>query len=348
MGKRTCLVTGGCGFIGHHVVEHLLKHTEYNIIIIDKLSYASMGFNRLRAVGLLSSSQQSLDDRCRIFPYDLTSGLAQGFRHELMKWDIEMIIHMAAETHVDNSISDPVPFVSNNINSTLHVLEFARTLRGLQAFFYFSTDEVFGSAPVGFEGFKEEDSYNPTNPYSASKAGSELLCKSYFNTYKVPVIILNVMNAFGERQHPEKFIPLCIKKILKGEQLTIHAYPGSGSLPGSRFYIHARNIAAAVLFLLKNGIVGERYNVKGEKEVDNLELALAIGRIIGKPVNYKLDGHVETRPGHDVRYALDGSKMDAMGWKLPSDFHQSLENTVKWTLENPEWLVDDEFRFSKL
>ena len=219
---------------------------------------------------------------------------------------------MAAETHVDNSITNPVPFVRNNIESTMTLLEFARGLPNLKAFFYFSTDEVFGSASLNFDGFKEEDSYNPTNPYSASKASSELLCKSYFNTYKVPVIILNVMNAFGERQHPEKFIPLCIKKILSGEELTIHAYPGAEKRPGSRFYIHARNIAAAVLFLLENGVVGERYNVKGEAEVDNLELALAIGKIIGKKVKYKLDGHVETRPGHDVRYALDGSKMKSM------------------------------------
>jgi len=345
---KSCIVTGGCGFIGHHVVEHLLQKTEYKIIIIDKLSYASMGFNRLRAIGLFGSKQQRFDERCQIFPYDLTCSMGQGFRHELVKENIEMIVHMAAETHVDNSIKDPLPFVRNNINSTLHLLEFARTLRNLKAFFYFSTDEVFGSAPLNFEGFKEEDSYNPTNPYSASKAGSELICKSYFNTYKVPIIILNVMNAFGERQHPEKFIPLCIKKILKGEELTIHAYPGPRSLPGSRFYIHARNIAAAVLFLLKKGVVGERYNVKGEKEVDNLNLALEIGRIIGKPVHYKLDGHVETRPGHDVRYALDGSKMANMGWKLPSDFQKSLEQTVKWTLANREWLVDDEFQFSKL
>eukprot|EP00944_MAST-04C_sp_MAST-4C-sp1_P009417 g9417.t1 len=266
----------------------------------------------------------------------------------LKKNEIEMIIHMAAETHVDNSISDPVPFVRNNVESTMTLLEFARGLPTLKAFFYFSTDEVFGSAPPDFDGFKENDSYNPTNPYSASKAASELLCKSYFNTYNVPVIILNVMNAFGERQHPEKFIPLCIKKILNGEELTIHAYPGKDQKPGSRFYIHAKNIAAAVLFLLRNGVVGERYNVKGEAEVDNLQLALAIGKIVGKDVRYKLDGHVETRPGHDVRYALDGGKMADMGWKLPATFRDSLQKTVEWTLENNVWLDDSNFQFSKL
>ena len=187
---------------------------------------------------------------------------------------VEVIVHIAAETHVDNSITDPVPFVENNVRSTLHLLEYARNCPNLKHFIYFSTDEVYGSAEQG-EMFKEGDAHKPSNPYSASKSAAEMICHSYFNTYKVPLITMNVMNAFGERQHPEKFVPLCINKILAGEHMTIHAYPGSKKA-GTRNYIHARNIAAAVLFCLQHGKLGEKYNVEGERELDNLEVAHSI------------------------------------------------------------------------
>jgi len=142
-----------------------------------------------------------------------------------------------------------VPFVENNIKSTLHLLEFARRMPKLKNFVYFSTDEVYGSAAEG-EAFKEGDPHKPSNPYSASKSAAEMICHSYYNTYGIPLVVMNVMNAFGERQHPEKFIPLCINKISRGEELTIHAYTGAQKA-GSRWYIHARNIAAAVLFVLQ-------------------------------------------------------------------------------------------------
>lgn len=347
--KPVAIVTGGCGFIGHHFVEHLLQKTDYDIIVLDKLSYASMGYSRIRDLGASGSGKFLLDrgERVRIFTVDLCSSLPQGLVYELQAAKVEIIVHMAAETHVDNSIADPVPFVKNNVNSVLSMLEFARTLPKLKAFFYFSTDEVFGSAPKGFIGYKEWDRHNPTNPYSASKSAAEQICMSYHNTYELPVMIVNVMNAYGERQHPEKFIPLAIKKILKGEQLTIHAYPGTLE-PGSRFYIHARNIASAVLFLLNNGKNGEKYNVRGEEEVSNLRLAQIIADECGKPLNYVLDANVEVRPGHDVRYALDGSKLDAMGWTAPMGFEESLRKVVRWTLQNKRWLDAGEFQFKSL
>ena len=245
---------------------------------------------------------------------------------------------MAAETHVDNSIKDPKLFIDNNIYSTLNMLEYAKKLANLKMFFYFSTDEVFGPA-LGDTLFKEWDRHKPTNPYSASKSAAEQICIAYENTYKLPLMIVNVMNAFGERQHVEKFIPLCVKKIINNEKIYIHSYPDK-KISGTRFYIHARNIADAVLFLIKNGTIGEKYNISGEREVSNLEMAQMIARFMNKELDYELIDFHSSRPGHDLRYGLDGSKLFEMGFKLPINFEESLRKTVEWTLENQKWLEE--------
>ena len=218
----------------------------------------------------------------------------------------------------------------------MNLLEWARSLVDLQIFFYFSTDEVFGPA-LNDTLYKEWDRHRPTNPYSASKSAAENICIAYENTYKIPLMIVNVMNAFGERQHIEKFIPLCIKKILNDETILIHSYPDK-EISGSRFYIHAQNIASAVLFLIKNGKNGEKYNISGEKEVSNLEIAQLIAKIIGKELKYEMIDFHSDRPGHDLRYGLDGTKIQELGWMPKFDFEKSLEKTVKWTLENREYL----------
>lgn len=245
---------------------------------------------------------------------------------------------MAAESHVDNSISMPVPFTMNNVDNTLTMLEYARNLPDLKHFFYFSTDEVFGPA-LGEKLFTEDERHKPTNPYSASKSAAEVICQGYENTYKIPLIITNLMNVFGERQHPEKFIPKCINHVLNGEKIYIHSYPDL-KRAGTRFYIHARNVAAAILFLMDHAKIGEKYNITGEQEVDNLTLAQFVAKVVGKPLIYELTDCHSDRPGHDLRYGLDGSKMRKMGWKLPVDFWQSLEKTIRWTMENPIWLQD--------
>jgi len=324
------IVTGGCGFIGHHLVEHFWKNTDYEIIVIDKLSYASKGFDRLRDSGVFDQ-----DKRVKTFCFDLTNEMSVGLKYEIGE-DVDYIIHMAAETHVDNSIKDPKLFITNNIMSTFHLLEYARELKQLKKFFYFSTDEVFGPA-LGDTMYKEWDRHNPTNPYSASKSAAENICLAYENTYKVPIIIVNVMNAFGERQHIEKFIPLCIKKILNNEKIFIHSYPDKQK-EGTRFYIHARNIADAILFLINNGKIGDKYNIKGEKEVGNLEMAQFIAKVLGKELIYEMIDFHSTRPGHDLRYGLDGSKLMNMGWKIPHNFEESLTKMIQWTLKNPKWL----------
>jgi dTDP-glucose 4,6-dehydratase len=325
---KTIIVTGGCGFIGHHFIEHILKTTDWNIIIIDKLTYASKGFDRLKDAEIFYNK------KIRIFTYDLVIPLSEGLIKEF--GDVNYIIHMAADTHVDNSIKNPVEIIHNNITSTVNLLEYARSLKSLELFFYFSTDEVFGAAPNNVS-FTEWDRHKPTNPYSASKSAAENICISYENTYKLPIIIVNVMNAFGERQHVEKFIPKCIKYILEGKKIDIFCDKTS-TIPGSRFYIHARNIANAISFLIINGVIGEKYNIVGEREVNNLEMAQSIAKILGKDLIYEMINFHEDRPGHDERYSLNGQKLLDMGFTLPLDFDQSLEKTIKWTLKNMEWL----------
>ena len=271
-----------------------------------------------------------------MFTNDLSNPLPDGLKKEI--GEVNYIIHMAAETHVDNSISNPELFITNNVMSTFHLLEYARKLTTLEMFFYFSTDEVFGPALNG-KLFKEWERHKPTNPYSASKSAAEQICIAYENTYKTPLMIVNVMNAFGERQHVEKFIPLCIKKVLNDEKVYIHSYPDM-KRSGTRFYIHGRNIAAAVLFLINNGKIGEKYNISGEREVSNLEMAQMIAKFIGKELKYEMVNFHANRPGHDLRYGLDGSKLFNMGFKLPVDFEESLQKMVVWTLENRKWLEE--------
>ena len=322
------LITGVCGFIGAHLAEHIYLTTDWEIVGVDRLSYASNGFNRLRDAGFLDST------RLKLFSTDFTQPLSVGLIQEM--GDVDYILHLGAETHVDNSIADPESFVMANVVGTMRVLDYARKLPNLKRMVYFSTDEVFGPAPAGVA-YKEWDRYNSGNPYSATKAAGEELCLAYANTYKVPVMITHCMNAFGERQHPEKFIPLVIKKVLNGEKIQIHADP-SQTIPGSRSYIHARNIAAAVVFLLDKGAVGDKYNIVGEKEVDNLAIAQFIARVIGKDLNYQMMDFHSKRPGHDLRYGLDGSRLREMGFSLPKTFEQSLEKTIQWYIDNPQWL----------
>jgi dTDP-glucose 4,6-dehydratase len=327
--SKKIIITGGCGFIGHHFAEYIHKNTDWEIIILDKLSYSSIGLERLRNNKLLYSS------RVKVFTIDLCNEFSIGIKKELGE-DINYIIHMAADTHVDNSILEPVKVINNNISSTINLLEWARTLKNLEIFFYFSTDEVYGPA-LGEKLYKEDDRHNPTNPYSASKSAGENICIAYENTYKIPLIIVNVMNAFGERQYVEKFIPLCIKKILNNEKIFIHSYPDK-KISGSRFYIHSQNIANAVHFIIKNGNIGERYNISGETEITNLELAKLIAKIMNKELNYEMVDFHSSRPGHDLRYGLDSNKLYNLGWKPKLDFEESLKKCINWTLNNIEWL----------
>lgn len=327
---KKVLITGGCGFVGHHFVEHFLKNTDWEIVILDKLTYASQGFDRVRDINAFD------DKRVLIMASDLAGSNEFGFRRELR--NVNYILHLAAESHVDRSISDPIPFVKSNVLGTVNLLQFAINLDSLDAFVYFSTDEVFGPAPKGVN-YKEWDRYNCTNPYSASKASGEEFCLAFANTYNIPLFITHCMNIFGERQHPEKFIPMCVRKILNGERITIHA-DKSLEESGSRFYIHARNVADAVHFLLDKFTHRDKYNIIGKKEISNLDLALKIGNILDRRVRYEMVDFHSSRPGHDLRYALDGSKMNDLGWNLPMNLDETLEKTIRWMVRpnNVKWL----------
>jgi dTDP-D-glucose 4,6-dehydratase/intein/homing endonuclease len=200
-----------------------------------------------------------------------------------------------------------------------------------------NTDEVYGPAAPGVA-HKETDRHRATNPYAASKSGAESLVTAYGNTYRLPHIITNTMNVFGPRQHPEKFIPMVISKVMRGEKIVIHADP-TRTKPGSRFYIHAANVADGYLFLMDRWKNGEVYNLVGEREVDNLQLAESIALCVGKPLEYELVDFHSSRPGHDLRYALDGTKMKDMGWHPIDTFEQSIAKTVQWYMDNPKWLM---------
>lgn len=323
------LVTGGAGFAGHHLVEHFLKNTDCEIVVLDKLTYSANGLDRLRDIDAFD------DKRVLILTSDFQQELSEGVRQEI--GDVNIIIHMGAETHVDKSIIDPIPFVISNVLGTAHMLNFARTLDTLEQFLYFSTDEVFGPAAEGVF-HKEWDSYNSTNPYAATKAGGEELALAFANTYQMPVVITHTMNLFGERQHPEKFIPKIVRRVLAGEVVTIHANPDK-TQAGKRHYIHCRNMADAILHILRNGqVMRDKFNIVGEKEVDNLEMAQFVADVVGKPLHYEMVDFHSSRPGHDLRYALDGTKMKEIGWEIPVGFEQSLEKTIQWMLDHPEWL----------
>lgn len=326
---KKIIVTGGCGFIGHHFIEHILKETDWYIYIIDKLTYSSFGFDRLKDIEVFN------DRRIQIFTSDFSKPVVAGMFNEIK--DAEYIVHLGAETHVDKSIEDPEPFVRSNVLGTMHILQMARRMEYLRRMVYFSTDEIFGPAPKGVK-YKEWDRYNSTNPYSASKAGGEELALAWANTYKVPVMITHTMNVFGERQHPEKFIPMTVKNVIDGNTVKIHS-DSTRTVSGSRHWIHARNVAGAIMFLLRNGNVREKYNIVGEEEVSNLEMAGIIAQIIGKELKYEMVDFHSSRPGHDLRYSLDGTKLKQMGYQFPKGFRESLEKTILWMIEHPRWAL---------
>lgn len=343
------LITGGAGFIGHHVVEDILKNTDWSIHIIDKLSYSSSGLDRLRDIEVIEKDMDTML-RVKVHPVDFTLPISVGLAQEI--GEVDYILHMGAETHVDNSIDNPEPFVRSNVLGTMHMLNFARTQKNLKAFLYFSTDEVFGPAPVGVQ-YPEWARYNSGNPYAAAKAGGEELALAWANTYGIPVIITHTMNVYAERQHPEKFIPKVIRAVLNDETVYIHSNKDK-TKAGSRYWIHARNVAAAVRFLIQlweedpttriprptywRPEKADKFNIVGEKEVDNLEMAQFIASVLGKDLKYEMVDFHSSRPGHDLRYALDGSKLESFGWKLPISFEESLRKTIEWTVANPKWL----------
>ena len=353
------LVTGGCGFLGSHIIEGLLKETDMSIVVLDKLSYASNGYNRLREIGAYENP------RVRVLACDLSQPIQDGLSQEI--GDFDDVIHAAAETHVDNSIVDPLPFLTSNVIGTHHLLWWLRAIgwpnarsnpewRGLfNHLFIVSTDEVYGPAKFGDDvaGFDELARFRPANPYAAAKAGQEAVAMAYRNTYGLPITIVNTMNLVGERQHHEKFVPLVIRRVLQGEKVTIHA-DSTKTRAGTRFYLHCRTYADALIFLLDAPRLADvrwahdvnpdgpgfplKLHVCGEREISNLELAQLIAGYVGKPLNYEMVDWHASRPGHDLRYAMCDNRIQSMGWRRPMNIEESLRKTVAWYMANTKWL----------
>lgn len=329
--RKTVLLTGGAGFIGHHCVEHILKNTDWNVIILDRLTYAG-NLNRLTQIDIWEKEHR----RVRFVYHDLTAPISE--MTNAIIGSVDYIIHLAAESHVDRSIKYPRPFAESNVLGTVTMLDYAK-LVGCEKMIYVSTDEVYGPAIDGHL-HTEGEPHRPSNPYAASKSGAEAFCFAYWNTYNLPIVVSNTMNNFGQRQDIEKFVPKTLRAILRGEKVTLHCKKDNeGHIldVSSRCWLHARNHADALLFLLKNGCVGEHYNVVG-KLADVGSVANMIARIAGKELFPDWVDFHSFRPGHDMHYGLNGRKLGQMGWKPPVDFEDSLAHTVEWTIGHPEWL----------
>ena len=335
MEKKRVLITGCSGFFGSHMLRHALMRTDWEIVCI--VSWKHKGTPER-----IENAWDGLDkERVTIIRHDLEAPLTEHTKKRLGK--IDYILNIASNSHVNRSIDDPVPFVTGNVQLVLNMLELARELKP-ELFLQFSTDEVYGPAPKGVD-YKEGSPVRPSNPYSASKVAQEAIAFSYWRTYDVPVIITNTMNLLGQTQDAEKYPAQLIRKIYNDEVVTVHGKPND---IGSRFYIHARNAADAVLFIVNNlppkhyqeDVVMEldQYNIVGETELNNLELAEMTARLMGKELKYEFMDFHSGRPGHDRRYSLSGEKLKALGWKPPEGFEKSLKSTIDWTLEHQEWL----------
>jgi len=279
--------------------------------------------------------------RVTVITHDLTAPFTDTTKKRIGR--IDMILNIASNSHVNRSIDNPGGFIIGNTLLAYNMFEYAREIKP-SLFLQFSTDEVYGVAPEGVN-HAEWSSIVPSNPYSASKACQEAIAISYWRTYNVPVIITNTMNLFGETQDAEKYTAQLVKKIHNGEKVTVHGAEGS---IGSRFYLHARNAADAVLHIVNNlppklynageNLLPDRYNIVGDKEMDNLSLAKLVADMLGKELDYELIDFHAGRPGHDRRYALDGAKLKATGWNAPMGFEESLKKSIEWTLNNKSWL----------
>jgi dTDP-glucose 4,6-dehydratase len=326
------------------VLRHVLETTDWEIVALDSFRHRGKT-DRIR-------QQLEGEDAARVsvFAHDLRVPISPQLDVNMGK--VDFVLDLASESHVDRSIEQPREFVENNVAVTLTMLEWLRQRRpGVSKFIHISTDEVYGPAPEGYR-HEEGEPHRPSNPYSASKSAQESLCFSYWRTYGLPIIITNTMNLVGEMQDPEKMVPKIIKSVLAGEVMELHGDPKTGKT-GSRFYLHARNQADALVWLIDNikplhhaadaraDLL--RFNVVGERELTNQEIfnivAAHTGWLSGRavPESKIVDFH-SSRPGHDLRYALNGDLIGTLGWKPPVPLEASLLKTVEWTLTHSEWL----------
>lgn len=342
---KRLLLTGAGGSIGCHTLIHIFHNTDWDVVVTD--SFRHKGWVD-RIVGVMKEHPE-YQSRLKVVTHDLIAPFSEITKKKIGKADY--IINMASLSDVGASIEEEGKitgasgeFIKNNVAIVTNMLDFAREVKP-EAFIQISTDEVYGASSKDY-GHPEWSPIIPSNPYSASKACQEAIAISYWRTYNVPVIITNTMNNFGEMQQGSKYPAMVQKWIANDETVIIHGKEGH---IGSRFYIHSRNHADALLYILKNlppymhqmeaVDKPDRYNIVGDIQLDNLELAERIALYMGKELKHKLiyDYH-STRPGHDLHYGLDGSKILKLGWKSPVSFEESMKNTIKWQQENPNWL----------
>ena len=332
--ERNILITGGAGFIGSHIVRLMVrKYPHYRIVNLDKLTYAGNLAN-LKDVDGAPNYHFVKADICD------AESVAEVFR----TYDIDGVIHLAAESHVDRSIEEPFAFAQTNVLGTLTLLQVARNYWNGEwegkRFYHISTDEVYGALEMDGGLFTEHTPYAPHSPYSASKASSDHFVRAYHDTYGLPTIITNCSNNYGPNQFPEKLIPLFINNIRKGKPLPVY---GRGE--NVRDWLYVEDHARAIDLVFHKGRVGDTYNIGGFNEWKNIDLIKVIiktvDRLLGNPEGHSegLITYVTDRAGHDLRYAIDSSKLkEELGWEPSLQFEEGIEKTVRWYLDNQEWL----------
>ena len=331
--KKNILITGGAGFIGSHVVRLMVtRYPHYRIVNLDKLTYAGNLAN-------LHDVQEK--PNYRFVKADICD--PDEVRRVFEEYRIDSVIHLAAESHVDRSITDPLSFARTNVMGTLNLLEAARQMwqpATPHLFYHVSTDEVYGALPFGDALFTEETRYDPHSPYSASKAASDHFVRAYHDTYGLPVVLSNCSNNYGPYQFPEKLIPLFINNIRHNKPLPVY---GKGE--NVRDWLYVEDHARAIDLIFHRGKTGETYNIGGFNEWKNIDLIRVmiktVDRLLGRKEgeSEKLITFVTDRAGHDLRYAIDSTKLkNELGWEPSLQFEEGIEKTVRWYLDHQEWL----------